>query len=313
MTATDAAQAAQQARPAPDDQPGGAASEISSVARCNGANCEHCGAEFVPANKDHRFCSDKCRYAEYDKRNPRINKVMAKEEQPGLYPGKVFDVSLRNANIRAKSVKGGWKYELVAEMTAEDFDMFNGHDLTGSLFEAQIECIEVAQKVLFKEETANSGRVSSSSPDAKPYGKEAAELYKSGFFFNPHVMEKVGTDAEYLEWLKTQLCCVKDQHHEGDNVAAHVRRISAGAGTGIKPDYSAVPMCDHHHRLQHQKGESAVGGKDHLDRERARHLSRWMAKTIFNQESMGHVYPAQVQYWCKKNEITQYLPDAYKE
>ncbi len=64
---------------------------------------------------------------------------------PGLYVGRVFHVSLRNANVRAKSVKGGWKYELVAEMTAEDFEMFNGHDLTGSCFEAQVECTEVAQ------------------------------------------------------------------------------------------------------------------------------------------------------------------------
>ena len=84
MTATDAAQAAQQARPAPDDRPDGAASGISSVARCNGANCEHCGAEFVPANKDHRFCSDKCRYAEYDKRNPRLSKVPKRKRRTNL-------------------------------------------------------------------------------------------------------------------------------------------------------------------------------------------------------------------------------------
>ena len=84
MNATDAAQAAQQARPAPDDQPGGAASGISSDVRCNGAKCDHCGSEFIPAKEGHRFCSDKCRYAEYDKRNPRLSKVPKRKRRTNL-------------------------------------------------------------------------------------------------------------------------------------------------------------------------------------------------------------------------------------
>lgn len=265
--------------------------------------CEVCGNDFSPKNHNGvkaRFCSDTCRNRYH--RNPPA--------EHGLYVGKVFDVSFRNANVRAKSVKGGWKYEFVAEMTADDFDLFNGHDLTGSAFESQIECTEVAQPGLFHDGPKPK-------KEQKPYGQEAVELYKNGFYFNPHVMAKVGTDTEYLEWLKTQPCCIRgsmsaDKAHEGDVVAAHVRRIAAGAGTATKPMYSAVPMCNRHHQLQHQHGESQVGGKEWIDRERARHLSRWMAHVVFGKESMGHVRPDLLTIWCKAEDIAQYLPEVYR-
>lgn len=92
----------------------------------------------------------------------------------GLYVGKVFHISLRNANVRARSVKGGWKYELVAEMTAEDFDLFNGHDLTGSCFEAQIECTEVAQLPLVEEKP--------DKPKGGPLSQEAAKKCREPLF-----------------------------------------------------------------------------------------------------------------------------------
>lgn len=153
--------------------------------------------------------------------------------------------------------------------------------------------------------------------EVKPFGKQASLLHSCGFYFNPHVMEKVGTDQEYLNWTKTQPCCVRgsliaDKAHDGDIVPAHVRRIANGAGTGIKPEYSAVPMCNKHHQLQHQSGESAVGGKQFLDRERAHHISRWMAKRLFNKESMGHVNPVDVITWAASRNISQYLPESYR-
>lgn len=153
--------------------------------------------------------------------------------------------------------------------------------------------------------------------EAKPFGKQASELYRIGFFFNPRAMERVGTDQQYLDWLKTQPCCIRgsliaDKEHDGDVVPAHVRRIAAGAGTSIKPEYSAVPMCDHHHKLQHQHGESEVGGKDFMDDERARQLSRWMAVTCFGVESMGYVNPIDMRAWSRQHDIEHLLPEAYR-
>lgn len=120
-----------------------------------------------------------------------------------------------------------------------------------------------------------------------------------------------------LDWLKTEPCCIRgslvaDKAHDGDVVPAHVRRIAAGAGTGVKPEYSAVPMCDRHHGLQHQHGESEVGGKDFMDAERARHLSRWMARTCFRMPSMGYVQPMQLFVWAKARDLEHYLPEEYR-
>ena len=83
MTATDAAQAVQQARPAPDDHPDGREAEKCVATQQSGPSaksygmehCVHCGTLFQKKKEDHYHCSDKCRYAEYDKRNPRISKV----------------------------------------------------------------------------------------------------------------------------------------------------------------------------------------------------------------------------------------------
>ena len=156
--------------------------------------------------------------------------------------------------------------------------------------------------------------------NTKPFGKQASELYRIGFFFNSKIMEAVGTDQEFLDWLKTQPCCANpslsspSHHHihDGDIVPAHVRRIAAGAGTAIKPLYSAVPLCDHHHKLQHQHGESVLGGKDWFDQQRAKHLSRWMAEKCFRMPSMGYVQPMSLQVWAKARGLEHFLPEVYR-
>lgn len=107
--------------------------------------CDYCGGEFDPEPENigkQRFCSNRCRTAWHRQQRDDTDGT------DGLYAGKVFQVSLRNLNIRAKSLKEGMKYEMVAEITEEDFDLIRAVDLTGSVFEAQIECIEVGQREL---------------------------------------------------------------------------------------------------------------------------------------------------------------------
>lgn len=151
----------------------------------------------------------------------------------------------------------------------------------------------------------------------KPYGHYAQALYKGGFFLAPKVLQAIGSDEEFLSWLETRQCCMRKLGGcHGDIVAAHVRRVSEGAGTGVKPKYSAVPMCDAHHRLQHQKGESALGGKEVFDRKRAYYLQEWASHALadgwFGMESMGFVEPAILRDWCMENELMMYLPGVYK-
>lgn len=133
------------------------------------------------------------------------------------------------------------------------------------------------------------------------------ELFKSSFFRSPATWQAVGTDAQFLEWLKGQECCAKSvQPCSGDIVSAHVRRIANGAGTGIKPQYSAVPMCDTHHQLQHHQGESAVGGKEHLDQQRIKHIHAWCwwkVKTDLSFNSWSDMPQEVFTKWCNDNGL----------
>lgn len=112
-------------------------------------------------------------------------------------------------------------------------------------------------------ELANDGqpveKVSAHKPE-KPYGKQASSLYANGFFLVPQVLRAIGTDDEFLEWVRQQPCAARHLGGcGGDVVAAHVRRISEGAGIGLKPSgFNAIPLCNNHHALQHSQGESAL-------------------------------------------------------
>lgn len=138
------------------------------------------------------------------------------------------------------------------------------------------------------------------------HGKFAQYLVQSGFFRRPDVWRAAGSDADFLAWTRQQQCNVHSQWCAGDVVAAHVRRVANGSGTGTKPEYSAIPLCDHHHREQHDKGEQAIGGKGMVDRDRIRHLERWSRDAIkaqIGRESFAAVSPDELLAWCEKAGI----------
>lgn len=77
-----------------------------------------------------------------------------------------------------------------------------------------------------------------------------------------HLAYEYGTDADYLDWLSYQPSCLDGTWNQWDhdqdcgrNIACHVRRQSRGAGYGIKPPFSAVPLTDAQHKVQSLKGE----------------------------------------------------------
>src|SRR3990167_3078901 len=61
----------------------------------------------------------------------------------------------------------------------------------------------------------------------------------------------------HLAFVRSYECAVRDGHDPcgGKTEAAHIRMGTDG-GLGIKPsDCYAVPLCEYHHREQHQIGE----------------------------------------------------------
>ena len=158
-----------------------------------------------------------------------------------------------------------------------------------------------------------------SVPDPGPatdYGREAEKLWTSGFLFHVDVCSVLGSDEEFLNWIRQKECCVNMDGHSGDIVAAHVRRVADGSGMGIKPEYSALPMCDGHHHQQHQQGYGAVleGGKDGAQAMVRQYRRRWgwgKLREIMEVPSMKLADPLDVRAWAEENNLDRYLPQNY--
>lgn len=196
-----------------------------------------------------------------------------------------------------------------------------------------------------KDQLADGPRETPPVCDAvRPFGKQASELYRNGFFYVPAVLEAIGTDAEFLDWIRAQPCAVtgKRDYHKDEATGivtercdpAHVRTVANGAGTGIKPKYCAIPLVHSLHDLETTFGKSALyvaahDNKRHdeppeeterlasgwMDKKRNEYVVKWASTTLaehFKQPSMGFVTPTELRWWAKEHNISQYLPEAYR-
>lgn len=176
-------------------------------------------------------------------------------------------------------------------------------------------------------------------PKKGQYGKEAQALHQSVFFRTPNVWLALGTDDEYQAWCRKQKCVVcgdKDyveEYPDGICEYAHVRRVSNGAGTSIKPPYSGVPLCHNDHSVQHNKGELASyvaaatydkkitiysehNAKDWFDKKRIQHLEKWAHEKLREHagvDSLTEIEPTWLYRFCNVRSIEKYLPSIFKE
>jgi hypothetical protein len=182
---------------------------------------------------------------------------------------------------------------------------------------------DVNLPIFIARETHDSAQKSLQDQAIQTYGEFAQELrLHSDWMGNPKVWQAIGTDEQYLEWCRNQKCahCSRAPEWEMDtlvlNEAAHVRRVANGAGTAIKPPYSAITLCSGCHREQHQRGEDAIGGKVRVDKLRLNHVKQWAwerMRVIFAVESMREANPADVLSWAKSHGIERHLPICYRE
>jgi hypothetical protein len=148
------------------------------------------------------------------------------------------------------------------------------------------------------------------------YGEEAKALRLSAFFRTPDVWRAIGSDEEFLAWLRRQLCAAPDQSGcGGDVVAAHVRRVSEGAGVGIKPPYCAIALCHAHHCDAHQFGDSRLGTREWWGRQRIEHVQQWAWESLKQQLGYAHwnqVNPRVLRDWAEQHGIELLLPNLYR-
>ena len=215
----------------------------------------------------------------------------------------------------------------------EQLEKFRG--LRGEIFEVALRLLDNEHKPVHKPK------------NEKRFGQNANILYKSGFFYNPKVVEQIGTDDEYQDWCRTQPCVICNQFGEivqdglkhageGRNIYAHTTRAGAktsgkrGAGSN-KPVFSGLPMCDKHHKLSHNPGPTSayneyckIKGKDQttntakakhwFEEQSGRYLATWAHSKFaadFGYSSLAMVPPKKVLDWCQKNSLLYYLPSGF--
>ena len=150
----------------------------------------------------------------------------------------------------------------------------------------------------------------------KNYGQFAKALYMSQFCMTPEVWQLLGTDEEYRAWIQDQnciTCSTKDYNSDtGEEKceAAHVRRAGS-SGTGFKAEYMCVPLCHEHHHLQHQHGESVVGGANYMMSQRNLLVKQWAwekLKEALNVTTMKDTDPQVIVDWATENNVQAFLP-----
>ena len=158
-----------------------------------------------------------------------------------------------------------------------------------------------------------------SPPEKSAFGQEAKALKLSGFFRVPEVWKVLGSDAAYLEWIRRQPSAHSGEFSEqvdgeGRCEAAHVRRIESGAGTSIKPQYSAIPLTHEEHLSTHTQGESYLHPPEWFERERMKYVEGWawqQLRKVLKIDSMKDADPKSVFQWANFHGVEKYLPREY--
>jgi len=133
-------------------------------------------------------------------------------------------------------------------------------------------------------------------------------VFQSALFRTPEVWKVMGTDAQFLQWVRTNPCRVCKARAPSE--AAHVRRVASGAGTGIKPEYAAIALCSKHHKQQHDHGEGHLGGKELFNKWRIESVHAWcwvQMKKDLGCSSMKEASLKQFYDWLFQKGLTEKL------
>lgn len=144
-------------------------------------------------------------------------------------------------------------------------------------------------------------------------GKLMQSLYQAGWFHAPKVLKALGKDAMFLQWVRGQETCWAC-NDSSDIVAAHYRKVASGAGTAIKPPYSAIPLCKACHDKQHAHGYSVISPAGWWEEKAAKARQDWghqRMRDIFETTSMTAVPAKWVVEWALEHELTYLVPQEY--
>jgi len=238
-----------------------------------------------------------------------------------------------------KRIKTRAQYQLIFEVPEEQFDEVM-RVLGAPHFEKWVGIAPLngvnGEKIAEAQKTADVQIKSENPPinsaNIKTHGEQAKKLVLSGFFKSKDVCKAVGTDEDYLKWIRTQPSAISGDYDwseaGGFCEACHVRRANE-AGTGYKPPYSAIPLTHKEHHIQTTQGEVAClensglfaqkptveQAKEWFDTMAAKYREEWSTprlKEILGVSSLKYLEPKKLYDWCNERNLTINLPSCYK-
>ncbi len=248
---------------------------------------------------------------------------MASSLNPLDRPGTVFDFAAMNPNPTASKTKLGPVYRVSFEIEQDLWQMFMDAETKGMI---------VAGK-MFRAEDGEAAHIPDSEKPGE-HGKYWQGLIRQGLFNAPPVLKAIGTDDDYQEWVQKQPSCLSKETDWIEDIGesrceyAHVRRVSEGSGTSIKPDYFGVPMTHEEHAMQHSSGETVAlnrYGKRHrksqisdtevaawFEKKAVQYRMEWASTTLI--KTLGYdrrrdCPPEAVQEWISEHGLDRFYRD----
>jgi hypothetical protein len=198
------------------------------------------------------------------------------------------------------------------------------------------EMVEVAIRLLDNAGEYVAPDVSRETPKG-PYGAYWAQLFKAGTFHAPDVLAAIGSDDDFQEWVRRHHSCLSGRADWDEDLGeprcefAHVRRVSEGSGTAVKPPYFGVPLTHEEHRWQHDKGEIRTLAKfakatfEKLDKATSDCAAEWfqkqankyrfdwasnaLAAALGHHKGRSHCPPDVVLEWARNRDLERFFPE----
>ncbi|MEF8794013.1 hypothetical protein [Thiohalorhabdus sp.] len=232
----------------------------------------------------------------------------------------LFELEAWNPNPTAGRNKDGEVYRITLEVTRETWLWFLDHTRREDIFGVR----------LWREEDVPAPETE------RPYAGVAKRLHQAGFFRSQAVAQALGSEERFAEWVRTHPCAVCGRYDYDRDTGrqatqyAHVTRVSAGSGKSVKPPYHGFPLCDYHHRNQHNNGWIALyqaaeeekghtptaisreEARDWADRKAARYRSAWAHERFRAEcgvESLAQAPPEAIRGTAAILGIGWALPD----
>ena len=149
------------------------------------------------------------------------------------------------------------------------------------------------------------------------YHKEAEALLKSEFLNTYELYPMIGKDNDYQIWCRGLNKCAYSGRpaNGGDRMEyAHYRSIAKGAGTGVKSNYTGIPMLHSNHHIQTNEGYSGVGGKDWFRDKSEAYVKQWASENLLKKlkyMTWSQVPPEVLFCWADDMDIENHLPKEY--